>query len=130
MDAVGGLDIAAMTGAYLGCAKHRIPAVADGFISTVAALAAYRICPAARDFIFLSHASEEPGYKLAAAELGLSPFLLLDMRLGEGSGCPIAFEIIKAACAVMNDMATFDEAAINDGYLKKLDDVKGFNYKA
>ncbi len=127
---VGGLDIAAMTGAYIGCAYHRLPAVADGFISVVAALSAVRLCPAARDFIFLSHASEEPGYKLAADELGISPFLLLGMRLGEGSGCPIAFEVIKAACAVMNGMATFSEASIDDGYLKNLDEVKDFNYKA
>ena len=127
---VGGLDIAAMTGAYIGCAYHRLPAVADGFISVVAALSAVRLCPAARDFIFLSHASGEPGYKLAADELGLSPFLLLDMRLGEGSGCPIAFEVIKAACAVTNGMATFSEASIDDDYLNDLNEVKDFNYKA
>ncbi len=127
---VGGLDIAAMTGAYLGSAYYRLPAVADGFISIVAALCAYRLCPAARDFIFLSHASEEPGYKLAAEELDLKPFLLLDMRLGEGSGCPIAFEVMRAACAAMNGMATFGEAAIDDDYLKNLDEVKDFNYKA
>ena len=126
---VGGFDIAAMTGAYLGCAYFRLPAVADGFISIVAALCAYRLCPAARDFIFLSHASEEPGYKLAAEELGLKPFLLLDMRLGEGSGCPIAFQIMKASCAVMNDMATFNEAAINDDYLENLNGIKDFDYK-
>ena len=127
---VGGFDIAAMTGAYLGCAYHRLPAVADGFISAVAALCAFRLCPAARDFIFLSHASEEPGYKLAVRELGLSPMLLLDMRLGEGSGCPIAFQVMRAACAAMNGMATFSEAAIDDDYLKNLDEVKDFNYKA
>ncbi len=127
---VGGLDIAAMTGAYLGCAYRRIPAVADGFISVVAALCAVRLCPAAGDFIFLSHASEEPGYRLAAKELGLEPFLLLDMRLGEGSGCPIAFQIMRAACAAMNGMATFEEAAIDGGYLENLNDVKDFNYKA
>ncbi len=123
---VGGLDIAAMTGAYLGAARARIPAVADGFISIVAALCAYRLCPAVRDFIFLSHASMETGYRRAAGELGLEPFLLLDMRLGEGSGCPIAFAVMKAACAVMNDMATFDEAAINDGYLDTIRDIDAF----
>lgn len=126
---VGGLDIAAMTGAYLGCAAARVPAVADGFISIVAALCAYRLCPAVRDHVFLSHASEEPGYALAAKELGLSPWLLLDMRLGEGSGCPLGFRIMQAACAVMNDMATFDEASIDDGYLAELDEVEGFNYE-
>ena len=118
-----------MTGAYLGCARHRIPAVADGFISVVAALCAVRLCPAARDFLFLSHASTETGYAEAVKELELSPFLQLDMRLGEGSGCPIAFQILKAACAVMNGMATFDEAAINDGYLKNLDGIKDFDYR-
>ena len=123
---VGGLDIAAMTGAYLGAAKARIPAVADGFISIVAALCAFRLCPAARDFIFLSHASMEQGYRRAAEELGLEPFLLLDMRLGEGSGCPIAFSVIKAACAVMNDMATFEEAEINDGYLDIIRGIDAF----
>jgi nicotinate-nucleotide--dimethylbenzimidazole phosphoribosyltransferase len=51
------------------------------------------------------------------------------MRLGEGSGCPIAFQILKAACAVMNDMATFDEASINDDYLENLNGIKDFDYK-
>jgi nicotinate-nucleotide--dimethylbenzimidazole phosphoribosyltransferase len=117
---VGGLDIAAMTGAFIGAAKNRMPAVVDGFISIVAALCAVRLCPAVRDYIFLSHASRERGYMAAAEAIGLAPFLLLDMRLGEGSGCPIAFEVIKAACAVMRDMATFGEAAIDDGYLDEI----------
>lgn len=115
---VGGLDIAAMTGAYIGCARRRIPAVVDGFISIVAALTAVRLCPDVSDFLFLSHFSAEKGYKLAAEEIGDSPFLMLDMRLGEGSGCPLAFQIMGAACAAMNRMATFEEAAINDGYLE------------
>ena len=117
---VGGLDIAAMAGAYIGAARVGLPAVADGFISIAAALCAVRLCPAAADSIFLSHVSQEPGYMAAAEAIGLSPFLLLDMRLGEGSGCPIAFEVIKAACAAMRDMATFDEAAIDDGYLDEI----------
>ena len=117
---VGGLDLAAMTGAFLGCAEQRIPAVADGFISVVAALCAVRLCPAARDYLFLSHASYEIGYQLAACELDLAPCLLLNMRLGEGSGCPLMFQILKAACAVLCDMATFEEAAINDDYLDEI----------
>ena len=118
--AVGGLDLAAMTGAFLGLAAAHVPAVADGLISVVAALCAVRLCPAARDAIFLSHASKEPGYRRAAEELGLAPFLQLGMRLGEGSGCPLAFQVLKAACAVMNGMATFVEAAINDDYLESI----------
>ena len=63
----------------------------------------------------------EIGYKIAMKEIGLEPMLNLDMRLGEGSGCPIAFSIVEFSCAMMNNMATFDEAGINDDYL---DDVR------
>lgn len=115
--AVGGLDLAAMTGAFLGCAAQRVPAVVDGFISVVAALCAVRLCPQARDYLFLSHASYELGYRVAAQALDMEPCLLLDMRLGEGSGCPIFFQILKAACAAANGMATFREAQIADDYL-------------
>ena len=115
--AVGGLDLAAMTGAFLGCAQNHVPAVVDGYISIVAALTAVRLCPAAGEYLFLSHASYEIGYRIAAQELGQEPCLLLGMRLGEGSGCPVMFQILRAACAVMDGMATFPEAAIADDYL-------------
>lgn len=118
--AVGGLDLAAMAGAFLGAALERVPAVADGYISIVAALVALRLAPAARDALFLSHASAEPGYAIAAREIGLRTPLHLDMRLGEGSGCPLLFQLLQAACAVQCDMATFDEAAINDDYLAEI----------
>jgi len=117
---VGGFDIAAMTGVFLGCAINRVPVVIDGFISVVAALCAARLCPFVKDYLFPSHASYEKGYTIAVEELGLKPFLLLGMRLGEGSGCPIAFEVLSAACAVMNNMATFDQASINDDYLEEI----------
>ncbi|MBQ9059704.1 MAG: nicotinate-nucleotide--dimethylbenzimidazole phosphoribosyltransferase [Firmicutes bacterium] len=121
----GGFDIAAMAGAYLGAAMERIPVVIDGYISVVAALAAAEICPEAADFMFASHQSAEVGYRIALKRLagyspGLDPFLALGMRLGEGSGCPIAFEIIRGACDVMRSMATFEEAAINDSYLEEV----------
>ena len=114
---VGGLDLAAMCGVFLGAAKNRLPVVVDGLISAVAALCAVRLCPAVRDYLFPSHASMERGYALAAAEIGLAPYLLLDMRLGEGSGCPLAFRVMEAACAATNGMATFADASIDDGYL-------------
>lgn len=117
---VGGFDIAAMCGAFLGAAAKRIPVVIDGFISVVAALCAVRLCPAARDYLLPSHASYERGYVLACNELRLEAFLNLGMRLGEGSGCPIAFEIVEAACAVLSEMATFEEADINDDYLDEI----------
>ena len=124
--AVGGLDIAAMTGAFLGCAHARVPAVVDGFISTVAALCAVRLCPAVGDFLFLSHDSYEVGYRLAARELGLTPCLRLGMRLGEGSGCPLLFRVLEGACGVMRGMATFREAAIQDDYLDEIRAGDGF----
>ncbi|MDO4619001.1 MAG: nicotinate-nucleotide--dimethylbenzimidazole phosphoribosyltransferase [Lachnospiraceae bacterium] len=117
---VGGPELAAMTGAYLACALHRVPAVVDGFISIVTALCAVRLCPQVRDVLFLSHVSEERGYLLAQKELGLAACLQLHMRLGEGSGCPLMFRVLEAACAVMCDMATFDEGSINDDYLKPI----------
>ena len=117
---VGGFDLAAMCGVFLGAAANRIPVVADGLISIVAALCAGRLCSRAAEYIFPSHASYEIGYRLAAQELGLEPWLLLNMRLGEGSGCPLAFQVMDAACAVMNEMATFAEASINDDYLEEI----------
>lgn len=130
LSAVGGLDLAAMTGVFLGCALQHIPAVVDGFISIVAALCACRLNPNVKDYLFLSHASYEIGYRLAAEELGLEPCLLLDMRLGEGSGCPIAFQILKAACAVMSGMGTFAEAAIQDDYLDPIRAQDSFSVTA
>ena len=94
--------------------------VIDGFISVVAALCAVRLCPAVGDYLVPSHASFEIGYQKAMEAMNLQPMLLLGMRLGEGSGCPLAFQILSAACAVINDMATFDQAGINDDYLEDI----------
>ena len=117
---VGGFDIAAMCGAFLGCAEKRCPVVIDGFISAVAALCAYTLCPNAVQYFIPSHASYEIGYRLAMDAMGLQPIFLLGMRLGEGSGCPLAFEVLSAACSIINDMATFDQAGIDDGYLDEI----------
>ena len=117
---VGGFDIAAMCGAFIGAAATHRPVVIDGFISAVAALCAYKLCPNSVQYFIPSHASYEIGYKLAMDAMGLQPLFLLEMRLGEGSGCPLAFEVLSAACAVLNDMATFDQAGIDDGYLNEI----------
>jgi len=117
---VGGFDIAAMCGAFLGAAATRRPVVIDGFISAVAALCAVRISPTVVHYLVPSHASYEIGYQLAMDAMHLQPMLLPGMRLGEGSGCPLAFEVLSAACAVINDMATFDQAGIDDGYLDEI----------
>ena len=117
---VGGFDLAAMCGAFLGAAASRRAAVIDGVISAVAALCAVRLCPLVRGYLIPSHASFEIGYRLAMEELALRPLFDLGMRLGEGSGCPLAFQVLDAACAVMNNMANFDEAGINDDYLEEI----------
>ncbi len=117
---VGGFDIAAMCGGFLGAAASHRPVVIDGFISVVAALCAVKLCPNARNYLIPSHASYEIGYKLAMQAMDLEPLFLLGMRLGEGSGCPLAFQVLSAACAIINDMATFDQAGINDDYLDEI----------
>lgn len=127
---VGGLDIAAMTGAFLGCAHEGIAAAVDGYISVVAALCAVRLCPAVGDYLFLSHQSCERGYTGAAEALGLTPCLALDMRLGEGSGCPLLFRVLEGACGVMARMATFAEAAIQDDYLTPIRSGDSFTVEA
>ena len=114
---VGGLDIAGLCGCFLGAAKNRIPIVIDGFISSAAALCAYKLNPLMHDYMFPSHLSAEPGASYMMKELGLEPLLDLKMRLGEGSGCPFAFYIIESAIQVINNMGTFGEAMINNDFL-------------
>lgn len=112
LSSVGGLDIAGLTGVMLGGAIHRVPVIVDGYISTVAALLACMLNPDVKSYLFPSHASEEKSAALATELLGMKPFLNLNMRLGEGSGAVIAFGIIEAACTMVNDMITFEEAGI------------------
>ncbi len=114
---VGGFDIAAMCGVFLGCAAYRVPVVIDGVISVVAALCAENLAPGAKDYFFPSHISKEPAYNIAIEELGLTPYLNLGMFLGEGSGAVLAFRIIEAACAMTNKMGTFESVGIDDEYL-------------
>lgn len=109
---VGGFEIAALTGAYLRCAQLGIPVLVDGFISTAAAVVAVKHQPAVRDWLLLSHASAEAGHRHVYLALGLTPLLDLGMRLGEGSGAAIAVPLLRLACALHNQMATFAEAAV------------------
>lgn len=110
---VGGFDIAGMVGLYLGAKEYKMPIVIDGFISSVAALLAYRIDNEVRDYMFPSHISSELGYNLTMKELGLNPILNLSMRLGEGSGCPFAMHIIENSLAIINEMGTFEEGNVD-----------------
>lgn len=114
---VGGYDIAGMCGSYLSAAKNRKPIVMDGFISSVAALCAIKLNPYVKDYIIPSHLSKEPGSSFLMNELKLTPILNLDMRLGEGSGCPLAFNVLKAAMYTLENMGTFEEASLNSDEL-------------
>jgi len=98
--ALGGLDIAAMAGACLGAAAARVPLLLDGFISTVAALAAVRLCPAAEAALLASHRSAEPAGQMLLDALGLSPLLCAGLRLGEGTGALAALPLFDMAMAM------------------------------
>jgi nicotinate-nucleotide--dimethylbenzimidazole phosphoribosyltransferase len=124
---VGGFDIAAMTGVFIGAAVSRTPVVIDGFISMVAALAASRLNPAVKEYMFASHSSYEQGFTHAAAALEIEPCFNLNMRLGEGSGCPLMFAVIGAASAIIRNMGTFEQANIGDEYLNKIKEGDNFS---
>jgi nicotinate-nucleotide--dimethylbenzimidazole phosphoribosyltransferase len=112
--AVGGLEIAAISGAIMSAAQCRSPVLIDGFIATVAALAAFRLNPSCRPYLIFSHRSAEQGHRLVLEALEARPLLDLDLRLGEGSGAALALPILRLACALHNGMATFAEAAVPD----------------
>ena len=109
---VGGLDIAGLAGVFLGGALCHTPVLVDGFISSVAALVAARLCPACKDYMLGSHASEEPASRLVLSELGLRPFLYAGMRLGEGTGAVAVMPLLDMALAVYREMATFEDTNI------------------
>lgn len=110
---VGGLEIAGLTGVILGAAANRCPVVIDGFISTVAALVARNLAPDAAGYMIASHLSHEQGHRSLLQELGLTPMLHLDMRLGEGTGGVLALHLVDAACRIMAEMATFESAGVS-----------------
>lgn len=109
---VGGFEIAALAGAYLHAAQRGLPVLVDGFICTSAALVAIKLNPQVKDWCFLSHASAEQGHRLAVEQMGLQPLLNLGLRLGEGSGAAVAAPLLRMACRLHNEMATFEEAAV------------------
>ncbi|WP_312640833.1 nicotinate-nucleotide--dimethylbenzimidazole phosphoribosyltransferase [Hydrogenoanaerobacterium sp.] len=111
---VGGFDIAGLIGVFLGGAVMQLPVLIDGFISSVAALCAIRLCPHAAGYMLPSHVSNEPAGKLLMHELNLQPFLTCNMCLGEGTGAVAAIPILNMACQVYNDMSTFSEIEIED----------------
>lgn len=113
---VGGFDIAGLVGCFLGAAYYRVPIVIDGAISALSALIACRLQPLCADYIFGSHLSSEPSYRYMMREIKIEPMIDLSMRLGEGSGCPLAFHIIGSACAMLRNMQSFAEHNMDDTY--------------
>ena len=110
---VGGYDIAALCGAFLGGACYGVPMLIDGFISSVAALCAVRLCPAAGKAVFASHVSAEPAGQLLLDILGKKPLITAEMRLGEGTGAVAAIPLLDMALAVYLDSYTFGECGID-----------------
>ncbi len=111
---LGGFEIAAIAGAFIGCAVRGIPVLVDGFIVSVAALAAVRLRPELADWLLFAHRSQEPGHRRVLAALDAQPLLDLGMRLGEGSGAAVAVPLIRSACALHNQMATFADAGVSN----------------
>ncbi len=111
---VGGFEIGGIAGCILAAAFHRKPVVIDGFISTAGALIACALSPAAADYLFAGHCSQEPGHKHMLAHLRLQPILDLGMRLGEGTGAALAMHIIEGAARISRDMLTFEEAGVTE----------------
>jgi nicotinate-nucleotide--dimethylbenzimidazole phosphoribosyltransferase len=112
---VGGFEMVALAGAFIASAQAGVPVLVDGFIATAAALAALRLRPELGDWLFLAHASAEPGHRAMVEAIGQAPLLDLGMRLGEGSGAAVAVNILRSAVALHNGMATFAEAGVSEG---------------
>jgi nicotinate-nucleotide--dimethylbenzimidazole phosphoribosyltransferase len=111
--ALGGFEIAALTGAYIAAAQAGIAVLVDGFICSAAALCALRLNPSVQPYLIFSHCSAEQGHRKLMTHLEASPLVDLNLRLGEGSGAAVTVPLLRAACALHNEMATFAEAAVS-----------------
>lgn len=112
MAALGGFELAALAGAMQAAAERRVPVLLDGFITSVAALWAERLRPGVTACLFAAHVSAEPGHQVVLSALGLEPLLALGMRLGEASGALLALPLLRLACRVLAETATFAEARV------------------
>ncbi len=113
---LGGFEIAALTAAYISCAQVGLPILVDGYIASSAALLATQLCPDAAMWMFFSHASAEPGHKYIMQLLKVKPLLDLEMRLGEASGAAVAVPIMRLACLLHKNMATFSQAQVSEKF--------------
>jgi nicotinate-nucleotide--dimethylbenzimidazole phosphoribosyltransferase len=110
---LGGFEIGAMCGLYLGAAANHCAVLVDGFIATAAAALAIRFKDTVRDYLFPAHRSTEPGHGPLIELIGHRPLLDLEMRLGEGTGAALAVPVIRAAVAAFTRMATFNSAGVS-----------------
>ncbi|MBI1736233.1 MAG: nicotinate-nucleotide--dimethylbenzimidazole phosphoribosyltransferase [Candidatus Rokubacteria bacterium] len=110
---VGGFEIAGLVGVILAAAARRVPVALDGFIAGAAALVAVRLAPAARETLLAAHRSAEPGHAVILSDLGLTPYLDLGMRLGEGTGAALFVHLARAAARISSEMATFKSAGVD-----------------
>jgi len=110
----GGFEIAMMTGAYLEAARSRMAILVDGFIATSALLVADALAPNVRDYCVFAHASNEAGHRRMLDHFGARELLALDLRLGEGTGAALAVPLLRAACAFLNEMASFESAGVTE----------------
>ncbi|MGF0236848.1 nicotinate-nucleotide--dimethylbenzimidazole phosphoribosyltransferase [Rhodococcus sp. IEGM1300] len=111
---LGGFEIAALVGAYLACAQQGVAVLVDGFICSVAALVAVQLNPECRQWLLFGHRGAEPGHRHVLETLNAEPVLDLGLRLGEGSGAALAVPLLRLACDLHGQMATFAEAAVAD----------------
>lgn len=121
---VGGFEIAGLVGVVLAGAATRTPVVVDGFIASAAALVACRIAPGAAHYLSASHMSVERGHQRLLRELGLTVLFDFGMRLGEGTGAALAIPMLRASCAVYNEMATFPQAGVSERSGSQVEEVK------
>jgi nicotinate-nucleotide--dimethylbenzimidazole phosphoribosyltransferase len=112
--ALGGFELAVLAGVAIGAAAERAAVVLDGLIVGTAGLVAARLDPCAAAYMIAAHLSPEPGHRLALEALGLRPLLDLGLRLGEGTGAALALPLVRAASAVLAEMATFASAEVTD----------------
>jgi nicotinate-nucleotide--dimethylbenzimidazole phosphoribosyltransferase len=112
--AVGGFEIAGLVGAALEAASRRMLVLLDGFISSVAGLAAARLEPAVRAYFLASHRSVELGHRVVLEALELMPLLDLGLHLGEGTGAVLALTLVHGAADIMREMATFESAEVSN----------------
>jgi len=115
---IGGLEIAGLAGVTLGAAAHGVPIVTDGIISTAAVLTACQLSPEVKNYLIGSHLSVEPGHGHTLKFIELEPMLVLDMRLGEGTGAALTMFLVEAGIKALKEIATFDDASV----AKKLSD--------